>query len=188
MNIIPTKPLYLFLILAGLTVFASNCSKINIDNPVITKNQLIIFQMEYINAAWGYQHNGYLIDSSGNVYTYSLPKKWTFCDSTRSLSETDMLSNLSETDSISYKIDKQELHAKLLLLGPALKGTLSAPRHEMCDAGIASFNVYTYDAARTMYKQILLKQWGDIMIDNSSPAADSICAWMNKIEIATRHY
>lgn len=182
------KLLPLSLILVSLTIILSNCSKVKIDDPVIAINQLVIFQFEYMNAAWGYQHFGYMVDSSGNVYTYKLPDKWVFCDSTGTISETNMLSNLNETDSISYKIDKQELHAKLSLIGPALKGSLSAPRHEMCDAGIASYCVYTYDTARKTYKRFLLKQWGDIMIDNNSPAADSICTWMNNIEIAARHY
>lgn len=31
-----------------------------------------VFESEYINFAWGYVHSGYLIDRSGNVYTYDI--------------------------------------------------------------------------------------------------------------------
>ena len=41
------------------------CEKLNDSYP--NENQLVLFQVEYINYAWGYSHHGILIDSSGKM-------------------------------------------------------------------------------------------------------------------------
>ena len=49
-----------------------------------------MFQLEYVNYAWGYQHNGFIIDNEGNVLTYSNPENWNFPDKDFSLTESQV--------------------------------------------------------------------------------------------------
>jgi len=62
------------LFILGLMIFSlTNCEKDNDGTDISMTNQRIYFQYDYINFAWGYQHSGWLIDSSGNVHCYNKP-------------------------------------------------------------------------------------------------------------------
>ncbi|MCF8357567.1 MAG: hypothetical protein K9H26_02325 [Prolixibacteraceae bacterium] len=145
------------------------------------KNQKILFQCEYINHAWGYQHSGWLIDSFGNVHCYNLPENWFFCDSLGKISSEDMEMNLMNTDSICLKIDKNELNHKVELIGKATRGTISEPAHEMCDAGIIAFSAFIFYNEADVYQKLILRQTGDFRIENDSKAATELCHWMDSI-------
>ena len=128
----------------GLFLIAfTTCENKNNDLNTNKINQKILFQHYYINFAWGYQHTGWLIDSSGCVYCYNLPEKWNHCDSLGYLSVTEMDSNILEADSICYILDKKELTNKFKLIEKAAEGLISEPIHEAYDAGTAVFAGFT---------------------------------------------
>jgi len=47
-----------FLILTSVTLSFTSCKK----SYIVSDKQQILFQVDYINYAWGYQHNGFIID------------------------------------------------------------------------------------------------------------------------------
>jgi hypothetical protein len=171
-----------YLFIFGIMIFSlTRCEK-NEDDPYIPdNNQRIIFQCEYINYAWGYQHVGWIIDSSGSVYCYNNPEVWYYTDSLGLINSTEMDSNLLRTDSICYKIDKVELTSKIALIKKASKGNISEQVNEMFDAGATTFYTYIYDEETKSYKQILLKQTGDWRIDNTSTEAVELYEWLSKL-------
>jgi hypothetical protein len=137
------KIIYLlfFILLAG-------CNKE--DDILPDANQPLLFQCEYINYAWGYQHNGWIIDSSGNVRSYRLPKQWYFVDSLGLISSQEMNDDIQLTDSIIFKIDRDSLLKYFSILEDASIGKLSEPRQEMFDAGITQFSgcIYQNDSKK----------------------------------------
>ncbi len=50
-----------FILVASLLI--TGCKK----NVVINEKQTMLFQVDYVNYAWGYQHTGFIIDNEGNV-------------------------------------------------------------------------------------------------------------------------
>jgi hypothetical protein len=163
----------------GLVIFfLLSCEKKVDDLKPDFSNQKVLFQVDYINFAWGYQHSGFLIDSSGHVYCYQLPKDWNNCDSNRFLTVSEMDSNLNWTDSICYTINKHELDLKKQLIIEASKGTISEPIHEMYDFGGIEYSGYLLNKKTQKYESILLKQTGDFQIDNSSHAAIDLYNWL----------
>lgn len=50
-----------------LAVFLVACEKLEYDAP---EDQPLYFEYHYINHAWGFQENGWLIDHEGNAYQY----------------------------------------------------------------------------------------------------------------------
>ena len=44
------------------TLFITGCKR----NVSINEKQAMLFQVDYVNYAWGYQHNGFIIDNQGN--------------------------------------------------------------------------------------------------------------------------
>ncbi|MBE0649492.1 MAG: hypothetical protein IH595_01505 [Bacteroidales bacterium] len=161
----------------------TNCEKANIQRP----GQKVYFQYNYINFAWGFQHSGWLIDSSGNVYCYNKPEGWNYSDSTGIITHAQMDSNLSATSSVCYKIDKNVLKEKIKLLYVASKGKISEPSQEAYDAGAWEYSGYIYDSEKKIYKKVLLKQAGDIGINNSSPAAVQLSNWFDSINYSIYH-
>jgi hypothetical protein len=90
-----------FILIAVLLI--SGCKK----NIVINDKQAILFQVDYINYAWGYQHTGFIIDNEGNILTYNNPQNWIFPDKDLSLSESQVRSNLESCVKTGKKVSLQ---------------------------------------------------------------------------------
>jgi len=180
-NLIDMKNSWILTIIGIMLFILTSCEKNNDDIDNLKNNQRIYFQYDYINFAWGYQHVGWLIDSSGNVYCYNKPENWINQDSLGFISSTDMNINITETDSICYTIDKNELNDKISLISKASEGEISEPIHEMYDAGGTEFSGFLYNEDKKTYKKVLLKQIGDFRIDNSSPESIELYEWLVSI-------
>ena len=86
-------------------IFITGCKK----NIVINEKQAILFQVEYINYAWGYQHNGFIIDNEGNVLTYKNPQNWNFPDKDFNLTRIRYMIILRNVINSGKKIPPEEL-------------------------------------------------------------------------------
>ena len=53
-------------------------------------DQAVLFEYRYVNFAWGYAENGWLIDSEGNMRSFSLPENFRLPDSTGYISQEDL--------------------------------------------------------------------------------------------------
>jgi len=155
---------------------------------VCQPDQKVLFQCERINYAWGDFHRGWFIDSEGYVRAYVQPENWTFPNASGTLSDTAMLANLIQADSICLQIDAKELSDRVRLIERASKGELSKPVNEMNDYGAVVYNCYTYDRKTSSYHCFLLDQYGDIMISNKSEAAKELYLWLQEItnQVATK--
>jgi hypothetical protein len=167
------KPTVIYL---TFLILLAGCNKD--DDTIPAVGQVILFQKEYINYAWGYQQNGWVIDSSGNVRSYQLPEIWHFADSLGMISSQDMNDNIQQAGSILFKIDKDTLLHYFAKLEDAANGKLSEPRQEMFDAGITQFSGYLYQPNSKKYKQVIIRQIGDVYIENKSSEANDIYNWM----------
>jgi hypothetical protein len=144
-------------------------------------NQKIFFQLEYVNYAWGFQHSGWMIDNTGAVRGFNLPKAWTYIDSQGFISSIDMDKNIEQLDTAFTNIDNESLTKYVAKIYDASKGKITDPKSQMADAGGAVFSAFIYDSKLGMYKQVMLKQTGDVFIDNESIEANDIYSWMTNI-------
>lgn len=174
------KTIKLLSLLGIIAYSLASCGKDNVQNIQIVK-QRIYFQYEYINYAWGFQHTGWMIDSSGNVYCFNKPANWYYTDSLGLITSTRMDSNLIETNSVCYKIDKDVLKEKIGLLYVAAKGKISEPSRAGYDGGNLDYLGFTYSKEDKIYKRVVLKQTGDVLIKNSSPAATQLAEWLDSL-------
>jgi hypothetical protein len=167
--------------IALLMIVLSHCEKE--DTSFDWSKQRILFQYEYVNYAWGFQHQGWLIDSCGKVYCYNIPHNWTFCDNDGFITDSPMNVNVSATDSICKQVDIAELRSMAALIGPASNGKISTPVHEMCDAGGVSSVAFVYDSQNKQYKRVLLRQWGDFSSQNQSDAGRILANWLENVNL-----
>lgn len=174
---------YRILIIAML-VIAFGCKKE--FNPTIL-NQEVLFEATYMNYAWVYQHNGFMVDSAGRVRSYNLPKNWNFVDSDGFITSVAMKENLKNLNETTVTVNKDTLLKYYNKLTRAANGELTQPKTEMFDAGTASYCGYIFDSETNRYQRVLIKQIGDVYIENKSTEAKEIYNWMTKINVQAKN-
>jgi hypothetical protein len=164
--------------LSLLLLLTAGCEESSFKTSEI--NQLVLFQVEYTNYAWGYSHHGIIIDSAGNVRRFNFPENWKYPDDSGYLSEADMNENFDQLGNVTFTVDRDTLLNYFNMTRGASEGKLSDPYNHMADAGVAVYTGYFYYASEKKYKQVLIKQWGDWAIDNNSKEAESLYRWLSE--------
>jgi hypothetical protein len=166
----------IFLFTLTLLVTAG-CKK----NIVNTDKQALLFQLDYINYAWGYQHNGFLIDNEGNILTYSSPEAWHFPDDDLTLSETDVTENISKCTHSGIKIPAEELNKFSNYIKNIASSKVTAIKNTGADAGSTEFICYQFSQSSLKYKGSLIKREGDFTCENLNFYSKKVVAWMREI-------
>lgn len=165
-----------------LCVFTfNNCSLI--DSGDETNAQNYFFEIEYVNHAWGYLHNGFYIDKSGGVFTYNYNEQdnpWN--PETRDhFSEDELIDKYSHSKSLCDKIDFITLKEKQLQIAFALQGDYSDTTSDGADMGTLSYICYLYNSDSNLYTPVILEVRGDYAFKNESEAAKNLVQWMGTL-------
>jgi hypothetical protein len=160
------------LAILSVLLFLTACEKI------INDDQTALFEVQYINYAWGYQHSGSIIDASGDIREFHLPLSWNYPDSAGYISVADMEKNLAQLGEKSCTVNKYNLKNFTDKLIGAQKGKLTDPEHQMCDFGSLSYSGYIYEPGNNRYKHVLIRQTGDFYVENKSREASDIYDWL----------
>lgn len=142
----------------------------------------LIFQSEYTNYAWGYSHNGWMLDSTGVVRSFQKSAAWIFPDSIGYISEADMKKNLAACDAVVTQVSKTEFSSYAEKATTCVNGTLTKPENKMADAGAHVWAFYLYDPTRKGYKRVILDMTGDWSQQNLASNAKEIVDWMLTIK------
>lgn len=142
----------------------------------------LIFQSEYTNHAWGYNHNGWMMDRSGIVKRFQKTTAWVFPDSVGFISRADMEKNIAACDSVIEEVNTTtfKLYAEKAMT--CVNGTLTKPENKMADAGEHIWAFYIYDSGKNGYKRIILNMTGDWSQENLATNSKEIVDWMMKIK------
>jgi hypothetical protein len=173
MKSLPLKILLFSFVLLYLT----GCKK----NYVISEKQKILFQFEYVNYAWGYQHTGFIIDNEGNVLTYENPEDWNFLDDNNSISEIQVSENIFKCKHSGIKIPGEELLKYTSYINNIASTKISAMKNVAADAGSYEYFCYQYSENNETYKGYLIKMEGDFTCENLNFHAKKVAAWMKEI-------
>lgn len=170
-----------FILPAILLALLNGCIEIGSDYPGTYRE--IIFQAEYVNHAWGYAHNGWMMDGgNGNAKRFQKTTPWVFPDSAGYVSEADMQKNLAACDSLLENIPAEELSKYTVKALSCMDGPMTTPKNTMADAGehIYAFYLFEYDKKR--YKRVILSMVGDYSQENLAPNSKEVVDWMSKIK------
>lgn len=174
------------MVIAALIVLS--CSE-SINYPEIPPEQKFLFEFEYINGAWGWNHYGFYIDNEGNVYKFESPldvpvdQHW-IPSSTGFYSEEDLLRKYEMQKEFIMRIEMDDLAVRRDRIGYASKGELTDREHVMCDAGVTRYRCYVYYDDITgpeKYEEILLHEEGDTYVENLSPDAKYLYTWLKSL-------
>jgi hypothetical protein len=174
MKFLPVKIIFLSLII----LFTTGCKK----NNIINDKQKILFQFEYVNYAWGYQHNGFFIDNDGNVLTYNKPENWNFPDNDRSIGEIQVLENLGKCSFSGTRIGREEFQKYTNFIKNIASSKITAMKNVAADAGSYEYICYQYSGTNQTYKGYLIKMEGDFSCENLNFYSKKVVLWMKEIE------
>jgi len=146
-------------------------------------NQTYLFEVYYINFAWGYQHRGIVIDRDGNVFRYFYDKDdepWHARDYIE-IKEDDLTRKYDHNKELIATVERPDLMENYRLISAAATGELSERKHAACDMGSFVYNAFSYNAATKRYTPILLKLLGDYEQKNLSDEAAQLCDWLKTV-------
>jgi hypothetical protein len=163
--------------IAILVISATSCTK----SYLISGRQLILFQFEYINYAWSYQHIGFIIDNEGDVLTYRNPENWNFHDSNNCLTEAQVSENLSKCTRSEIKISQEELQKYANYIKNISLSKVTAMKNAGNDMGSSQYLCYQFSDETGLYKSYLIKMEGDFTCENLNYYTKKVVAWMKEI-------
>jgi hypothetical protein len=144
-------------------------------------NKEILFQYEYINYAWGYQHNGFIIDNQGNVLTYNNPENWNFADKDQTLTEEQVIHNISLCNHTGKIISETELKKYSGFIKNISSSQVTAMKNVAADAGSGEFVCYLFSESTRSYKRYIIKMEGDFTCENLNFYSKRVVTWMKEI-------
>ena len=149
---------------------------------VDNNNGYLIFQSEYTNYAWGYNHSGWMLDNTGKVKRFQTSAKWVFPDSLGYVSAPDMQKNMAACDSVMALVASRDFTSYAEKANGCANGPLSKSTNTMADAGERIYAFYVYDSAGNRYKRVVLNMSGDFSQENLAPDAGAVVDWMKTIK------
>ncbi len=172
--------------LAVLFIFLTGCFQMeDLGSKNFNKSgdvSTLIFQSEYTNYAWGYNHNGWIMDNSGKVNRFQKKGAWVFPDSLGYISATDMQKNFGACDSAIAQISVKDFSFYAEKALTCADGPMTKPKNTMADAGENILCFYVFEVDKKRYKRIILSMIGDWSQENLAPNAKEVVDWMGKIK------
>jgi hypothetical protein len=164
-----------------LLIFAilssTGCKKIY----VISDKQVIMFQLDYLNYSWGYQHKGFFIDYEGNVLTYNNPQVWNFPDKDLTISKSQVEENIAICTRSGMRIPEAEFHKYTHYVKNIASSKVTAIKNVAADAGSLQFICYQLSENTGVYKGHLIKMEGDFTCENLNFFSKKTAVWMKDI-------
>lgn len=153
------------------------------DSEDKTDTQDYFFEVEHVNHAWGYQHNGFYINKTGDVYCYNYTEQdepWN-PESRDHFSAEELKDKYSHSNSLCDKIDWITLKQKRRMISLALEGNYSDTTSEGADMGTLAYICYRYNSDSNLYTPIILEVNGDYAFKNESEAAENLVSWLGTL-------
>ena len=157
--------------------FITGCKK----NIVINESQAVLFQVEYINYAWGYQHNGFIIDNKGNILTYNNPENWNFPDKELNINESQMNENIGKCLISGKKVSAEELSKYAGYIKNIASSKITALKNVAADEGSKQYICYQFSDKSRTYKGCLIKMEGDFTCENLNFFSKKVSIWLKNI-------
>lgn len=165
---------FVLLLIAGCELTSSD--------DALSEQQRFLFQVEYVNYAWGAAWNGLYVDHVGRIYTYDLAGETWTPQQEASFTTEELLEKYNHNKERIDTLDPAVLAQQRALIPAAGIGTLTEPTPRCADFGILTFSAFTYDARTDRYTPVLLRQEGDMARTNTSNSAALLVAWLKTLD------
>jgi hypothetical protein len=165
-------------VFSGCEIFESN-----------PPEQKYIFDVYYVNYAWGFTMRGIYIDNNGDMFSYQVsPTDTVSRDSLRMLHRYGM--NIKEHDlDMKFSFNKKFIKnigptVVIKKLGDLYNVPLNAYSDTLgtgADMGAYVYSGYIFDIKSNTYREVELKVSGDVSYYNTSNNATELVSWLSSI-------
>jgi hypothetical protein len=166
----------LILILVPIFLLGS-CQK----TYTVSKSQDILFQYEFIRTTGTYAHWGIFVDARGNILTFNLPEKWNFPKEDQTITQKELLEDVSLCKLTGKKIPAAELQKHINSIDNIAASKVSSPKKSNSESGIGYFYCYQFSESSLTYKRSIIKTEGDLKCENLNFYTRKLVTWMNEI-------
>jgi hypothetical protein len=156
------------------------------NNPQALDLGDVVFEVESINFAWGYQQSGRYITANGDIFSFHIP-----------VQRLNLLPGASDdglypAEALAARFESQRQalgtaprpaleHAKLLARELVKLPHGDTPlRAAANDAGETTYVVYVANEAKDRYRRIVLTERGDYEWDHPAPQAIELRRWLEQ--------
>jgi hypothetical protein len=169
-----------FVLLILVQLFFVSCDEIQLKEKTVD----CYFQYEYVNYAWGFNHSGFTITPSGEVFSFNKSTAWVFADNNK-LSSANLKKNIEASLKLDTLIKKSDLDYYQQLAFDAFSGKLSEPVQRGADMGEIICKIIVPDTVDPLgdYSEVMLTEKGDFDRNNLSPEAATIAEWLTNLLI-----
>lgn len=141
----------------------------------------VLFLRSYFNYAWGYMHNGWLIDSSGAIRNFNFTLGDSMYYGAYEMPPGIYNRLVSKSVLTGKKVSADTLLAMQALADSASKGIVTY-MGRCADAGTSHYSAFVHNKLDSNYKEVVCYQSGDITGCNSSLAARAIARWLISLD------
>jgi hypothetical protein len=173
------SPLSRIIPMATLALVAG-CARSSTDLGDIPDDQDFLFEVEYVNYAWGFVWRGFHVDRNGDVRSYTLESSWPHVGA-NTFSKAELLEKYDVGPARIGTIDLDKLRRMVATIPAAAAGALGDPVQRCADAGTVSFVAWTFDAGTARYSPTVLRMEGDIARENRATEAYELYAWLQTL-------
>jgi hypothetical protein len=148
----------------------------------------VLFQYEYYNYAWGFNHHGFLIDDHGYINGFDKQAKWILPDSTGMISQDDLEYNIRQCDTVCGKVDKEDLDFYYRKISEIRNGKIKDDGLVMADAGTGVLSAWFWNDKAHKYESVFLISNGDISRVNTHPDVMAMVEWLKTAGAKTNRF
>jgi hypothetical protein len=140
------------------------------------------FQYEYVNYAWGYQHSGFTVTPTGEIYSFGNTTPWVFAENDK-LTLATLKNNIEASTKADTLINITDIDHFQQLASYITSGKLSEPVSLGADMGERICKIIMPDTSdpQNGYREIILTEDGDFERHNLSSDAAIIVEWLTKL-------
>jgi len=142
--------------------------------------QTYLFEVEHVNFAWGLTWRGLVIDRDGNINAYDHGHEVWDLAANDFYTEAELEDKYEHGARYVARIDEATVVQQYnKLLGIAEQ--LSAPQYPCADAGAFTYRAFVYESTTRRYRPILLRQEGDVALENTAGEAEALAGWLRNL-------
>jgi hypothetical protein len=171
-------PLALFL---GFLIGCNEAKSPDIALPEMTIGPEYLFDVYYVNFAWGYQMRGTYIDNCGNVVSYDHSFARWLPEDSRSLTPEELNDKFSSPVDTVGAVDMAVLWEMFNKIEAASMGESSERECPGRDGGATTYICYRYDEDTERFNRVLLSTYGDCIQTNLSTEAVELYNWLRSV-------
>ena len=142
--------------------------------------QTYLFEVEYVNYAWGRAWNGLVIDRSGDIYAYDHGHEIWEPSSDDSYLETELDDKYAHGSRYIGRIDEATIALQFSRISSVGDHFLN-PHQACADAGSITYRAFRYESGTGRYRPLLLREEGDLPKQNLSDAAENLATWLRSL-------